>query len=170
MQPWCLGTACLRLRPPQLSPVQAMWRFSVGYLEHRTLTIFAFRWQMGLVGFADFIIGGRFRDHFHCTKQSTKQAQISDTGANVALWAVEMRIEGVKVWRKSFQPWWYSNRATPSTQNKFIVHCSHYTRFIRVNFYLLSHAFSALSNLIGFSLENDRGFENPQVLVKGMGG
>ena len=57
----------------------------MGYLERRILTIFARGWQMGLVGLVDLIIGGRFRDHFHCTRRSTKQARISDTGAEVAL-------------------------------------------------------------------------------------
>ena len=48
---------------------------------------------MGLVGLADFIIGGRFRDHFHCTRRSTKQARISDRGAKVALqWECELRV------------------------------------------------------------------------------
>ena len=93
MQPWCLGTACPRLSPPQLLPVQVMRRFSMYYLEPRTLMIFVCRWQMGLVGLADLIIGGRFGDHFHSTRRSTKQARISNRGTKVALqWECELRV------------------------------------------------------------------------------
>ena len=65
----------------------------MGYLERRILAIFARGWQMGLVRLADSIIGGRFRNHFHCTRRSNKQARISDRGAKVALqWECELGV------------------------------------------------------------------------------
>ena len=65
----------------------------MGYLERQTLTILARGWQMGLVGSVDFIIGGRFRDHFLGTRRSTEQARIRDTGAKVALqWECKLRV------------------------------------------------------------------------------
>ena len=57
----------------------------MGYLDHRTLTIFCTRMADGF-GLVDFIVGGESQDHFHYTRRSNKQARISDRGAKVALW------------------------------------------------------------------------------------